>query len=86
MRSSAYPMRGEAKMRGSIVKRKTGYFIVYDAGKRWDDKKEQMIRRQKWEKVPPPDTRKHAENILAERLLQCLQYQRGRWIVCLPMR
>ena len=54
-------------MRGSIVKRqgkgrKRGkpvdlYYVVYQVG-----------RRQKWEKVPEPRTRKHAEQLLAERL------------------
>ena len=54
-------------MRGSIVKRqgkgrKRGkpvdlYYAVYQVGKR-----------QKWEAVPEPRTRKHAEELLAERL------------------
>ena len=56
-------------MRGSIVKRqgksrKNGkpthfYYLVYLVG-----------RRQKWEAVPPPRTRRHAEKLLAERLAQ----------------
>jgi integrase len=67
-------------MRGSIVKRpitskKDGkptdqYYIVYDAGLKWDEKKGKQVRNQKWEKVPPPNTRKHAEKLLAERLSQ----------------
>ena len=57
-------------MRGSIVKRKTGYFIVYDAPMKMDDKKGCYTRNRKWEKVPHPNTRKHAEKMLAERLAQ----------------
>jgi len=67
-------------MRGHIAKRtrqskKDGkpfeqYFVVYDLGLKWDEKKEQYVRRQKWEKVPPPNTRNHAEKLLAERLAQ----------------
>jgi len=55
-------------MRGSIVRRNTGYFIVYDAGKKWDEKKKQVVRKQRWEKIGVPDTRKHAEKLLSERL------------------
>jgi integrase len=55
-------------MRGSIVKRKTGYFLVYDAPAIWDVKKGGYARNRKWEKVPPPNTRKQAEKLLAERL------------------
>ena len=29
-------------MRGSIIKRKTGYFVVYDAGTKWDEAIEEM--------------------------------------------
>jgi len=67
-------------MRGSIQKkvlksRKKGkpieqYYIVYDAGKKWDEKKKCWKRNQKWEKVPPPNTYKHAEKLLTERLSQ----------------
>ena len=67
-------------MRGSIVKRpvkskKDGkpidqYYIVYDAGMKWDEKKGKQTRNQKWEKLPPPNTRKHAEKLLTERLSQ----------------
>ena len=57
-------------MRGSIVKRKTGYFIVHDAPRKWEDKKGCHTRNRKWEKVPAPNTRKHAERLLAERLSQ----------------
>jgi len=57
-------------MRGSIIKRKTGYSIVYELRQKWDEKKDCFTRRQKWEKVPHPDTRKHAEQLLAERLSQ----------------
>ena len=58
-------------MRGSIQKRnlRSGptYYAVYDlptargAGSK---------RRQKWERVPPPNTKKHAERLLAERLAE----------------
>ena len=67
-------------MRGSIQKRqikskKNGkpieqYYIVYDIGLQWDDEKGCQKRRQKWEKVQSPNTRKHAEKLLAERLSQ----------------
>jgi hypothetical protein len=61
---------GRRTMRGSIVKRDSGYSIVYDVGEKWDEKKGCYVRAQKWEKVPHPDTRKHAEMLLAERLAQ----------------
>lgn len=57
-------------MRGSIVKRKNGYSIVYDVGEKWNDKRGCWVRRQKWEKVPSPNTRKHAEKMLTEKLSQ----------------
>lgn len=57
-------------MRGTIVKRKSGYTIVYDVGQKWDEERGCYVRDQKWEKVPHPDTRKHAEALLAERLSQ----------------
>jgi len=66
-------------MRGHIQKRqlapKNGkpchqYHIVYDIGFREDPKTGAHRRRQKWESVPPPNTRKHAEQLLAERLSQ----------------
>ena len=57
-------------MRGSILKRKTGYFIVYDAPRKWEGKTGCHTRNRKWEKVPAPNTRKHAERLLAERLSQ----------------
>jgi|APSaa5957512622_1039677.scaffolds.fasta_scaffold17258_2 integrase len=67
-------------MRGSIQKRprkskKDGkfieqYFVVYDVGMKWDEEKGQQVRKQKWEKVESPNTLKHAEKILAERLSQ----------------
>ena len=65
-------------MRGSIVKRPgksngnskpvEQYHIVYDLGPRWDEAKGKQRRQQKWEKVPAPNTRKHAEKLLAKRL------------------
>ena len=64
-------------MRGSIVKRKSGYTVVYDVGQKWSEEKAQWVRKQKWEKVKSPDTRKHAEKILAERLSQI---NRGEFI------
>lgn len=57
-------------MRGSVQKRKTGYTIVYDVAPKWDESEECLKRAQRWEKVPAPDTRKHAEVLLAERLNQ----------------
>jgi integrase len=57
-------------MRGSIVKRKTGYFIVYDTKGQWDAKKQKIVRKQKWEKVSLPNTRKHAQSLLSDRLSQ----------------
>ena len=45
-------------MRGSIVKKPNGrYYIVYYLGKK-----------QKWEKVPDPNTKKRAEHLLAKRV------------------
>ena len=74
-------------MRGSIIKRpskatKDGkpreqYYIVYDLGSKWNKKKKQWARGQKWEKVPAPNTKKHAEILLAERLAQL---HRGEFI------
>jgi integrase len=66
-------------MQGSIVKKQgktrngkpvVYYHVVVDVGERWDEKKQKMRRLQKWEKVPPPNTRKHAQQILAERVAQ----------------
>ena len=57
-------------MRGTITKRKLlatkdgkpieQYYLVYDAGLKWNEKKGQYVRRQKWEKAKP-NTRKAAE-------------------------
>ncbi len=57
-------------MRGSVIKRGNRYAIVYDVGRKWDAEKECRNRNQKWEKVPHPNTRKHAEALLTERLSQ----------------
>ena len=57
-------------MRGSVVKRPSGYTIVYDVGVKWDEKKEGWVRNQKWEKVPPPNNKKEAEKLLAQRLVE----------------
>ena len=64
-------------MRGSIRKRGNGYSVVYDTGSRWDEKKQEWKRGQKWERVPPPSTKKHAEKLLAERLSQL---HRGEYV------
>ena len=64
-------------MRGTIVKRETGYFISYDIGKVWDEQKGVWKRRKKMEKVPPPNNKKHAEKLLTERLTQL---NRGEFI------
>jgi len=67
-------MRGSIQKR-TITSRKDGkpveqYYLVYDVGLKWNEMTGQHTRRQKWEKVPPPNTRKHAEKLLAERLSQ----------------
>ena len=56
-------------MSGSIVKRDTGYFIVYELPP-IPNKDGETKRRQKWEKVPEPNTKKHADKLLVERLSQ----------------
>ena len=56
-------------MSGSIVKRVTGYFIVYELPP-IPNKDGETKRRQKWEKVPEPNTKKHADKLLVERLSQ----------------
>ena len=66
--------------RGSITKRrlkakKNGreeirYSIRYDVGVRWKESEGVYERVQRSETIPPPNTRKHAEMILAERLSQ----------------
>ena len=56
-------------MSGSIVKRDTGYFIVYELPP-IPNKDGKTKRRQKWEKVPEPNTKKHADKLLVERLSQ----------------
>jgi hypothetical protein len=83
-------------MRGSIVKRqgkgrKRGkpvdlYYVVYQVG-----------RRQKWEAVKEPRTRKHAEELLAERLSEVHRGEfveptnitfkefKDRWVGILPL-
>jgi integrase len=66
-------------MRGHIAKRKRqtkdgkpyqAYYVVYDLPMEWDEARGAYRRRQKWEKVDPPETLKHAEKVLAERLAQ----------------
>ncbi len=63
--------------RGSIVKRANGYTVVYDAGMKWDEKKGRWVRNQKWEKVTHPDTLKHAQKLLRDKLNQI---DRGEWV------
>ena len=46
------------------------YVIVYDRPRTVDPETGVSKRRSKWETVPPPNTRKHAEKLLAERLAQ----------------
>jgi integrase len=67
MRGSIVKRAGEAKKDGKPIEQ---YYVVYDVGLKWDEKKGEYVRRQKWEKVLPPNTRKHAEQLLAERLSQ----------------
>jgi integrase len=67
MRGSIVKRAGEAKKDGKPIEQ---YYVVYDIGLKWDEKKGEYVRRQKWEKVLPPNTRKHAEQLLAERLSQ----------------
>jgi len=57
-------------MRGSVLKRAGGWSIVYDAEPRWDSEKESWRRNQKWEKIRDPDTKAHAEKVLAEMASQ----------------
>ena len=57
-------------MRGTIIKRDTGYFIAYELGKTWDEKNRVWKRRKKMEKIPAPNNKKHAERLLTERLSQ----------------
>ena len=73
-------------MRGSIQKRPVKgtngkpiewYYIVYDTGDQWDDTTGERKRKQKWEKIPTPNTRKHAEQLLAKRLSEI---HRGEFI------
>jgi hypothetical protein len=66
-------MRGSIQKRarkGSNGKRIDCYYIVFDSGLRWDDASGERKRNQKWVKVPPPNTRKHAEQLLAKRLAE----------------
>lgn len=66
-------------MRGHISKRPRQrtdgrpydqYVIVYDLPPEIDPETGTKKRRQKWETVPSPNTRKHAERLLAERVSQ----------------
>jgi len=57
-------------MRGSIRKRGEKYSIVYELGREWDEDKKQWKRNQKWEVVPHPNNKKHAEKLLAKRLTE----------------
>ena len=54
MRGSIVKRQGKARKRGKAVDL---YYVVYQVG-----------RRQKWEAVPEPRTRKHADQLLAQRL------------------
>ena len=55
--------------RGFIGKKPSGsYYIKYDVGMMWDEKKEQYRRKQKEEVVPAPNNKKHAQKLLTKRL------------------
>lgn len=74
-------------MRGCIRKRPTRtkrngkpveqYYVVYDLPPQWDEERGCYRRRQKWERVEEPNTLKHAEELLAERLSQA---HRGEYV------
>ena len=53
-------------MRGSIVKKENGYYIVYDVGQKWSEKRNGWVRHQKWEAAGTRE--KKAEKLLSERL------------------
>ncbi len=57
-------------MRGSVRKRNGRYYVIYDAPATWDDATSRWKRRQKWERVEEPNTKKHAETLLAQRLTE----------------
>ena len=57
-------------MMGSVCKRGKVWYIVYDRPKTWDEQKQRLVRKQKWERVPDPNNKKRAEKLLAERLSQ----------------
>ena len=71
-------------MKGSILKRSGGFTIVYEIGMVWNEKQNEYVRKQKWEKVPwkkresqvngdikwVPPNKTDAERLLAERLSQ----------------
>ena len=58
-------------MRGSVTKKDGRYFIVYTVGTRTAKtglRAGQLVPKQKWEKVPEPNTKKNAEKLLAMRV------------------
>jgi integrase len=58
-------------MRGSVTKKDGRYFIVYTVGKRIaksGHRAGQLVPKQKWEKVPEPNTKKNADKLLAMRI------------------
>ena len=60
-------------MRGSVTKKDGRYFIVYTVGKRiakTGPRAGQLVPKQKWEKVPEPNTKKNAEKLLAMRVAE----------------
>ncbi len=70
-------------MKGSIVRRRRQkggkeylqLYVVYDAGVKWSEKKQRMVRNQVWERVEP-NTRTAAQKLLNIRLAEV---QRGDW-------
>ena len=70
-------------MRGSIQKRNGRYNIVYDLPPVWDEQAKRRKRHQKWERVPEPNTKKHAERLLAARLTEL---DRGEYSELKPIK
>lgn len=57
-------------MRGHIRSRNGRYYLYYDAPPVWEASSGRWKRSQKCERVPDPNTKKHAERILASRIAE----------------
>ena len=53
--------------RGSIKKRGTQWYAIYELGRQWDDEKQGLVRKQRWER-PGANTRQAAQQLLTLRL------------------